>query len=48
MGLIIGGILSYMVYDALFSPNTSFEQQEEVEVKLPDGYGENDTVSEDE
>ena len=36
MGLIIAGILAYMVYEALFTPNTAFEQ-EEVYVFIPTG-----------
>ena len=34
IGLIIAGIISYMVYDALFKPNTSFDQ-EEVFIYIP-------------
>ena len=36
MGLIIAGIFAYMVYDALFSPNTSFNE-DEVYVYVPSG-----------
>ena len=41
IGLIIAGIISYMVYDALFTPNTSFEQ-DEVYVYIPTGSSFND------
>ena len=44
MGLIIAGIISYMIYDALFSPNTSFEQ-EEVYVFIPTGSSYSDVLS---